>query len=61
MTDDSEMALALLRGLIAGDGVYDEEKVTQEYSDWVNSPPFDIGNTTMNSFIPCYSFTDNLA
>ncbi len=44
-TDDSELALALARTLVAR-GTYDAEAVAAAYADWYESPPFDIGNTT---------------
>jgi ADP-ribosylglycohydrolase/fructose-1,6-bisphosphatase/inositol monophosphatase family enzyme len=44
-TDDSEMALALARtvGFLGG---YQASSVLDAYADWVDSDPFDIGNTT---------------
>lgn len=44
-TDDGEMALALARALVAGDG-FDRDRVAQAYIDWKGSNPFDIGTTT---------------
>jgi ADP-ribosylglycohydrolase len=44
-TDDSEMALALARTLVAKNA-YDTKAVRQAYLEWLNSPPFDIGGTT---------------
>jgi len=44
-TDDSELALALARTLVAR-GTYDAETVVAAYADWYESPPFDIGTTT---------------
>ena len=47
-TDDSEMEICLLQGLINGkeeDG-FPVEKIAEEYIKWYNSDPFDIGNTT---------------
>lgn len=43
-TDDSEMALALARSIIASGG-YDENAAAKAYIDWYRSAPFDIGNT----------------
>lgn len=45
-TDDSEMALALARTLIRV-GRYDDEAIAAAYLEWYNSPPFDIGRTTL--------------
>ncbi|WP_096787630.1 inositol monophosphatase family protein [Rhodobacter sp. CZR27] len=44
-TDDSEMALALARSLVA-EGGFRPEAVGQAYVDWRRSGPFDIGSTT---------------
>jgi ADP-ribosyl-[dinitrogen reductase] hydrolase len=43
-TDDSEMALMLARMLAEQRG-YDAEQARQAYVFWLNSGPFDIGNT----------------
>jgi ADP-ribosylglycohydrolase len=47
-TDDSEMEICLLQGLINGKGEeeFPVEKIAKEYIKWFNSRPFDIGNTT---------------
>jgi ADP-ribosylglycohydrolase len=44
-TDDSELALALARCLVARGG-YDEEAAAEAYGDWYASHPFDMGGTT---------------
>ena len=44
-TDDSELALALARQLVKH-GQFDERAVGAAYVDWLNSGPFDVGNTT---------------
>lgn len=44
-TDDSELALALARTLAAG-GPFSEVSVANAYADWLESSPFDVGNTT---------------
>jgi len=50
ITDDSEMALALMRGLIQSDkGTVDQFKIAKEYIRWYNSDPFDMGGTTSNA------------
>jgi len=43
-TDDSEMALALARTLVAG-GTYDPEAANRAYTEWLDSNPFDCGLT----------------
>lgn len=43
-TDDSEMALALARTLVRH-GRYDPELARRAYWKWLNSRPFDCGNT----------------
>lgn len=44
-TDDGELALALARALVAGQG-FDPDRVAKAYIDWKGSNPFDIGTTT---------------
>ncbi len=44
-TDDSEMALALARSLVAA-GRFDTRLVADAYVRWLQSDPFDIGYTT---------------
>ena len=44
-TDDSEMALMLARMLVEK-GNYDAVEAKQAYRFWINSRPFDVGNTT---------------
>jgi ADP-ribosylglycohydrolase/fructose-1,6-bisphosphatase/inositol monophosphatase family enzyme len=44
-TDDSEMALALARSLVA-EGGWNGERVLSAYQDWYRSGPFDVGQTT---------------
>ena len=43
-TDDSEMALALARSILANGG-YDPEAALRAYREWQASQPFDMGNT----------------
>jgi len=43
-TDDSEMALMLARSLVA-QGRFDVEEVRKGYRYWLDSGPFDVGNT----------------
>jgi len=44
-TDDSELALALARSIVARGG-YDAEAAAQAYREWLDSQPFDVGKTT---------------
>jgi ADP-ribosyl-[dinitrogen reductase] hydrolase len=44
-TDDSELALALARGLV-GRGAWDAETTAAAYARWYDSNPFDCGLTT---------------
>lgn len=44
-TDDSEMALLLARMLVEKK-TYDQDGARECYIYWMNTPPFDIGNTT---------------
>jgi ADP-ribosylglycohydrolase len=44
-TDDSELALALARSLLAR-GRFDDDHVAAAYVAWAKSGPFDIGHTT---------------
>ena len=43
-TDDSEMALLLARNL-ASEGKFDRDEMKKAYLFWLNSDPFDVGNT----------------
>ena len=45
-TDDSEMAMCLMKGLIDGKGTLNQQLIAEWYLQWYKSPPFDIGNTT---------------
>lgn len=47
-TDDSEMALALARSIVRT-GEYDPDKALAVYREWLNSKPFDLGNTIRSS------------
>jgi ADP-ribosyl-[dinitrogen reductase] hydrolase len=49
-TDDSEMALALARAIVAGEG-FEPEAVMEAYRAWYRSSPFDIGQTTAAAFL----------
>jgi len=49
-TDDSEMALALARAVVAA-GTYDDGKVLDAYRAWYRSDPFDVGDTTRAALV----------
>ena len=55
VTDDSELAMCLMWGLVEGNEESKEDEnimptasIAKYYSKWMNSPPFDIGTTTIN-------------
>lgn len=50
ITDDSEMALALMRGIIQSDSFdIDQHALVREYVKWYRTSPSDIGQTTLNA------------
>ncbi|KAH7491942.1 hypothetical protein PRIC1_002587 [Phytophthora ramorum] len=52
ITDDSELALSLARGLLGHhpDEGFPLESVARQYAAWCDSKPFDIGNTCATAF-----------
>ena len=52
VTDDSELAMCQLRGLLAGQGKFDLFHFCLYYAYWIDRRPFDIGNTTANGLGP---------
>lgn len=48
VTDDTEQAMCIATSL-ATHGKWDPERVAEQFVDWYNSSPFDIGNTTAKS------------
>jgi len=48
VTDDSELAMCLLRGLVAGRGKLDLFQVALYYGHWIFTGPFDMGSTVGN-------------
>ena len=48
ITDDSELAMCQLRGLVAGQGKFDLFHLALYYGHWIYYGPFDIGTTTRN-------------
>ena len=49
ITDDSEMAMCLMYGLLEGKGSFDLDKIVYYYYLWMLSNPVDIGKTTKNA------------
>lgn len=45
VTDDSELALCLGMALAEGEGIMSLDRIGFYYGEWINSDPFDIGNT----------------
>lgn len=55
-TDDSELAMCLLNGLVQGKkGVFKKDEVARFYGKWITSKPFDIGQTTRTA-LGCLQF-----
>lgn len=52
VTDDSELAMCMLRGLLAGEGKLNMDAIADYYCQWVASHPFDIGMTTSCALLP---------
>ena len=50
ITDDSEMAIGLLRSILTCEGYYEGEAL-EEYRDWAKSGPFDMGGTTRTALL----------
>lgn len=50
ITDDSELAISLLRGLESAQWKFDVEEIAKFYRVWYQSLPFDIGITTRQAF-----------
>lgn len=48
VTDDSELAMCQMRGLLAGKGKLDLFHHALYYGYWIHYDPFDIGRTTIN-------------
>lgn len=53
ITDDGELTLSLMNGLIKGDKQLNLKEVVKQYGKWIQSKPFDIGGTIRNSFFKC--------
>jgi len=52
VTDDSELAMCLMKGLLEGNGKLNMDAIAGYYSRWVGSSPFDIGITTGKALAP---------
>jgi len=50
-TDDSELALALARSIVARGGRYDPSAALAAYRAWIQSEPFDVGATTRRGIL----------
>ena len=59
VTDDSELAMCLLRGLVAGRGKLDLFQHALYYGHWIASEPFDIGGTIKNGLSKLALSLDN--
>jgi ADP-ribosyl-[dinitrogen reductase] hydrolase len=53
VTDDSEMAMMQLNGLVDGNGTLNTFALCKFYADWYHSDPFDIGITTRRGLCYC--------
>lgn len=61
ITDDGELTLCLFQGLKDGRGELNPNRICYYYGKWINSPPFDIGNTTRNALFKASSMKGNLS
>ena len=61
VTDDSEMGISLLHGLLAGNGALDLNQVALWYGKWFSSKPFDIGGTIRQSVGRAVNMTQHQA
>lgn len=59
-TDDSEMEICLLQGLIDSKNVkyFPIEEIAAKYIEWYSSEPFDIGNTTRSALLDAKNADD---
>lgn len=63
ITDDSEMAMAMLQCLgaqekVAGTGSINMNLLAEQYKEWVKSNPFDMGITTQEALCPLLEVSD---
>ena len=47
-TDDSELAVCLMQGIVNSKGKFVKDEIAKMYSQWIISQPFDMGGTTRN-------------
>ena len=59
ITDDSELAMCQLRGLVAGNGKFDAFQIARYYGYWIYTGPFDCGRTTAQGLGPLAKCRDN--
>ena len=59
ITDDSEIALCLAKGLYEGNGKMALDKIAYYYGFWINSRPFDLGSTIGAAFYPLKDLSSN--
>ena len=45
ITDDGELTMSLLHGLVSGKGKLNCNEIVRFYAQWIKSKPFDIGAT----------------
>ena len=57
ITDDSELAMCQLRGLLAGEGKFDLFHICLYYREWIVGG-FDIGGTTRNGLAPLADYPE---
>jgi ADP-ribosylglycohydrolase len=60
ITDDGELSISLARALVGAQS-YPRERVANHYRAWLQSPPFDIGNTIRNALSICIDFGESSA
>ena len=53
VTDDSELAMSMMNGLVQGEGKLNAIKLCEQYANWYASNPFDIGFTTRDGLVHC--------
>ena len=47
-TDDSELAVCLMQGIVNSEGKFVKDEIAKMYSQWIISQPFDMGGTIRN-------------
>lgn len=59
ITDDGEMSLCVLQGIVNGEGEYNYDLICHEYLKWIETDPFSAGYATQNALKPCVGKTSN--